>query len=460
MSEYVDILLLTTPRPPHLSPAAVQVSENSAPPLGLLCVAAALEQAGFRVLVHDFYQLGGKPRDVVDLLEQHRPRIVGISTLTSGVNLAFALCHHVKRISPETFTVLGGPHATALPEEVASRPEIDVAVRGEGERTMVELAQILLANGRGLSRLAGVAGLAFKDGLEVRLTAERPLMPFDQAPLPARHLVPIDRYLQQGAIVTSRGCAYRCWFCSSVTFHTHQYRYRSSALVLDEMDSLRDRYGVTSFEFIEDTFSCAPERVLELMSLLKERDYEWSCQVTIPDLDKHPELVPAMIESGCRGFFFGIESGNDTVLKKIKHQSRLKVLNTIDRARDLGVRHFVASFIIGHPWDTRDTVAETVDLIKELRGRGVHTPISILVPFPGSPIGKWPERFGVTVHSRDYKDYYYNRALISTPHLSRKELEEIYFEVLEQVLAAPLGNGLIVPELSRSRLPEISGSAI
>lgn len=454
MNDNVDVLLLTTPRPPHLSPVAVQVSENSAPPLGLLCVAAALENAGFRVGVHDFYQLGGKPRDIIELLEQFKPRIVGVSTLTSGANLAFALCRHVKQAAPEVHTVLGGPHATALPTEVASQPEIDFAVRGEGEQTMVELVDALLKANKSLIDLSAIAGLAFKQGSEVKLSTEREPMDFNASPLPARHLVPMPRYLQQGAIVTSRGCTYRCWFCSSVTFNTHRYRYRLSELVLDEMDLLHERYGISSFEFIEDTFTCAPQRVIELMRLLKKREYEWSCQATIPDLNEHPELVPAMVDAGCRGLFFGIESGNDVVLKKIKHQSRQKVLSTIDNAQALGVKHFVTSFIIGHPWDTRETIEETLDLILELRARGAHTPISILVPFPGSPIGKWPERFGVTVHSHDYRDYYYNRALISTPHLTRDELEEIYFEVLEKVLAAPFGVGKISGELSRSRILE------
>ena len=126
MSDRVDILLMTTPRPPHLSPAAVQVSENSAPPLGLLSVAAALEEAGFRVVVHDFYQLGGKPADVTDLINEYRPRVVGVSTLTSGVHLAYRLCTHVKRVDQQIVTVFGGPHATALPEEVVAHPEVEL----------------------------------------------------------------------------------------------------------------------------------------------------------------------------------------------------------------------------------------------------------------------------------------------------------------------------------------------
>lgn len=452
MREQIDVLLLTTPRPVHLSPTAVQVSENSAPPLGLLSVAAALELAGFRVGVHDFYQLGGKPSDIVQLIEQRQPRIIGVSTLTSGIHLAVALCRHVKQTDPAITTVIGGPHATALPEEIIASPYIDFAVCGEGEQTMVELAQALLTTKRTRGDLSGIAGLAYQTGTQTIVTAERPLLRFDEVPVPARHLVPMNRYLQQGAIVTSRGCTYRCAFCSSVTFSTHRYRYRSSELVLQEMDLIHQDYGISQFEFIEDTFTCVPERVLELMMMLKAREYQWACQATIPDLCEHPDLLPAMIDSGCRGLFFGIESGNDGVLRKIKHMSRWRILETIDRSLELGIRHIVTSFIIGHPWDTRETIEDTVTLILELRSRGAHTPVSILVPFPGSPIGKWPERFGITIHSHDYRDYYYNRALISTPRLSREELEEIYFEVIERVVATPTGPSEPAGQLSRSRV--------
>jgi len=368
MSSGIDVLLVTTPRPPHLSPAAVQVSENSAPPLGLLNVAAALEDAGYSVAVHDFYQLGGSPASILVLLDSLRPQVVGISALTSGFHLALALAKRVKEFDADITTVIGGPHATALPEEVAANPQIDFVIRGEGEITMVEL---LRACGR-KAALGLTPGLTFRSGSQVISTMDRSPMPFDEAPMPARHLVPMDRYLQKGAIVTSRGCAYHCWFCSSVTFNTHKYRYRSSGLVIDEMDMLHDKYGITDFEFIEDTFSCDAARVFELMHQLRGKRYEWACQATIPDLDRTAALLPAMIESGCRGLFFGIESGNDAVLKKIKNMTRAKVLSTVDRAHREGVRHFVTSFIIGHPWDTRETIKDTLDFILELRARGAR----------------------------------------------------------------------------------------
>ena len=447
----LDVLLLTTPRPLHLSCRAVQVSENSAPPLGLLCVAAALEEAGISVAVYDFYQLGGSPSDVRHLLDHYQPKIIGISTLTSGVHLAYAVCQHVKDVSCVTHTVLGGPHATALPEEVASRPEVDYAVRGEGEKTIVELTQALLENVPA-ERLASISGLAFTHGGDVVLTSEREPMAFDEAPLPARHLVPMDRYLQKGALITSRGCMYRCLFCSSVTFNTHRYRYRASQGVIAEMDLLRDRFGIHEFEFIEDTFTCVPKRVLDLTAKLRARDYTWACQATIPDLQKSPDLLSALVEAGCRGLFFGIESGNDSILKKIKNMSRRKIITVIDRALELGVENLVTSFIIGHPWDTSSTIRDTIDLILELRARGAHTPLSILVPFPGSPIGKWPERFGITIHSHDYSEYYYNRALISTPNLSREELWELYLDALEEILALDGGPRDPVGALSRSRI--------
>lgn len=433
MNERLDVLLLTTPRPPHLSPQAMNIAENSAPPLGVLCVAAALEKAGFRTIVHDFYIEGGKPRDVVYLLDAFQPRIVGISATTSGADIAYRICRHIKRHSPQTVTIIGGAHATALPCVVTGREEVDFAVRGEGEVTMVELATVLLRDNN-KSHIDQIAGICYNVNGQMMLTPDREPIRWQDWPQPARDLIPMDHYLQRGAIITSRGCKYRCLFCSSVTFNTHIYRYRSSQDVITEMDFLRDEFGITSFELLDDTFTCVPERVLELTHLLKSRRHKWSVQATVPDLISQPGLLPAMSGAGCSGVFLGIESGHDPILKKIKRMSRKRILTVVDQAQDAGIQHLVTSFIIGHPWDTTTTIEDTVDLMLQLQDRGAHTPISIMVPFPGSPIATHPERFGITIHSYDYSEYLYSRALISTRHLTCHQLADIYFDILERLV--------------------------
>ena len=436
-----DALLITSPRPHWVSELAFRVSENSCPPLGLLYVAGALQDAGYQVQVEDFYRQGLKPRDVVPLCKRTTPRVVGISCLTSSSHLAARVCRHIKREFPHIVTVLGGPHATAVPIEILTTEEpIDYVVRGEGELTFRELvAAISDGEHRSVERISSIRGIGFRHQGKPVLTEDRPAIEVDEAPLPARHLVDMDRYLQVGAVMASRGCPHRCFFCSSVSFNSHRYRYRSPRAVVEEMDSLNRDFGTVEFEFLDDVLTAAEEPARELFSLLGTRSYSWGCMAMIKDILKSPELLDLMIQSGCAGVFFGMESGNDQVLRKVKGFRTRDVLDIVKRALDLGLQHVITSFMIGHPWDTRQTIEDTFQLMLRLRSLGCHTPLAILVPYPGSELARSPDRFGIRVESSDYSKYCHNRAVLSTPHLDRQELEDIYFDLVCRLTEATGG---------------------
>jgi anaerobic magnesium-protoporphyrin IX monomethyl ester cyclase len=424
-----DVLLVTSPRPPWISPKAFEVSENSCPPLGLLYLARYLENAGVTVRVNDFYRFGGKPKDVIPLINESRPKIVAISTLTSGFSLAKRICRHVKENAPDVVTVIGGAHATALPREVLAEPDVDFVVRGEGELSLEELVRAVLEGETSSTSLSRIDGIGFKIGENAVLTSDRRLLDVDEIPEPARHLVPLDQYLQAGAILVSRGCPAHCFFCSSVSFNTHRYRFRSPSLVVSEIEGLHRAHGLTEFEFMDDVITSDPKRLRELCLKLQGRGFRWACQARIKDLEDDLGLLDAMAAGGCAGIFFGVEAGNDDVLRKVKGLTTAGVTKVVERAvaNHLNV---ITSFMIGHPWDTRQTIEDTFNLMLRLRDLGCHTPMSILVPFPGSPLAQAPENFGIRIESRDYSDYYHNRALLTTQHLSREELREIYLDLL------------------------------
>jgi len=439
----VDVVLFSSPRPPWISPKAFEVSENSCPPLGLLYLAGALEGAGFKVRVEDFYRFGGKPADVVKVLEESRPRIVGVSSLTSGFELAVRLCRHAKKHSVHVITVVGGPHATALPEHALQDLAIDLVVRGEGEQTLVELALASAAGPLSPDALSRIPGLAYRVDGKVVLTPDRPLLDIDAIPEPARHLVPIRDYLQPGAVMASRGCPHGCFFCSSVSFNSHLYRFRSADLVLVELDRLHREFGLQEFEFLDDVLTSNAEWLEGLCRQLAQRGFRWGCQATIKDVTAHTMLLDSMAAGGCRGVFFGIESGNAEVLRKVKGLRVTDVLPAVDRSVSLGMS-VITSFIIGHPWDTRETIKDTVGLMKELRSRGCHTPVSILVPFPGSALATHPDRFGIRIESLDYTSYYHSRAVLSTRHLTREDLEELYFGIVSDLTSVASAEAISV----------------
>ena len=198
------------------------------------------------------------------------------------------------------------------------------------------------------------------------------------------------------------------------------------------MDRLHQEFELVEFAFLDDVLTANTELLSALCGRLRERSYRWGCQATIKDIAANPELLRGMAAAGCGGVFFGVEAGNDAVLKKVKGISTADVSSVVELALSLGMR-VITSFMIGHPWDTRDTIADTSALMARLRGRGCHTPVSILVPFPGSDLATYPERFGVRLDSQDYSAYFHNRALLSTRNLSRAELDDIYFEILYDI---------------------------
>lgn len=424
-----DVLLFSSARPPWLAPAAFEVSENSCPPLGLLYVAAALEKKGLRVGVHDFYRFGQRPRDVQPLVAAARPRLVGVSALTSGFNAAARMCRYVKETDPDIVTVLGGPHATAAPMEVLEDPHIDVVVSGEGEAVFPALVQEALRGELSAARLGSLEGLAYRQDGQVVIRPQRVALDPDSLPVPARHLVPLDQYLQAGAVVASRGCPHGCFFCSSVSFNSHTYRFRRPTAVVEEMDLISSQWGIHDFEFLDDALTADPERLTELCGLLQDRGYRWGCQGTIRDLVDRSSGLQEMADAGCGGIFFGIESGHPDVLRRVKGLQLEAVTAVVEAASGVGMR-VITSFMVGHPWDTHETIAATMALMERFQDLGCHTPVSILVPFPGSQVAEHPERFEITVESKDYTRYFHNQAVISTKHLSRDELEDIYFEIL------------------------------
>lgn len=429
-----DVLLVTSPRPPWVSPKSFEFSENSCPPLGVLYIAASLERAGVNVIVEDLYKTGAYPSEIATLIKKNRPRILGISTNTGGVYYAHLLCRHAKISDPSVKTVMGGIHPTVLPRDVLSDANVDYVVLGEGEKTFLELALTLLEGNRAQNIKMNLEGIGYKNKKRVFLNPERQLLPIDDIAWPARHLVRIDSYLQKGALIAGRGCSHRCYFCSSVSLKGHLNRFRDPFDIVEEMDSLQDSYKINEFEFLDDNLTSNHAKLTQLCALLKPRKWRWSCQGAVRDFMSDASLLKKMLDSGCAGLFFGFESGNEELMRKIKGIDKLRAIRLVKHARNLGI-NVIVSFIIGHPWDTVDTIQDTFNLMLKLRGMGCHTPISIAVPFPGSDLERRASKYGVRIRSRDYRLYYHSRALLNTPHLSWGDLEGLYFDILDSITA-------------------------
>jgi len=411
------------------------------PPEGLLYVAAMLESRGHQVAVIDNEVLGLQDDQLLEKIAHNNPEMVGMGATTPEFPRIAAF---LKRVHDElgVVTVLGGPHGTAVPQNVLQDyPGIDFVVRGEGEITMAELADSL-TNGVPSESLPG---LAFRRNGAVILTPKRELISdLDSLPLPARHLLRSAdyRYPARGkgmqpvaTVVTSRGCPYNCIFCYSM--HGHIVRCRSILKVVDELESIVNTDGIRYFIFHDECFTLSRKRVLEFCDELQRRDLQirWFCFTRGDTIDQ--EVAERMAEAGCVKISLGVESGSQEMLDRAGKKTKL---DKISRAFDMLDRAGIetrGSFIIGLPGEDSGSLRQTIDFAKSLKM--YHFGLNIATPYPGTKMWDMAERkAGIRFEDTDLSAFRrWGNAVIATDHLGSKELVKAQRRAMVQFYLRP-----------------------
>jgi anaerobic magnesium-protoporphyrin IX monomethyl ester cyclase len=382
---------------------------STMPALGLLYLAAVLEQNRIDVEV--------VPSDVLDLtwqdlarkIETERPDIVGITTTTENRFQSFRLAQVAKAAYPKTFVVMGGPHFRVTNYDTLSHiPAIDGVVSGEGEMTMVELAQAIAAR----DALSKVSGLTFRnDGHIVENPPRALISDLNALPLPARHLIPWEKYnfrleipgqgmQPAGNLMTSRGCPFCCTFCATPTNWGRAVRGLSPENVLKEVELLVERYGAKVVWFYDDTFNYHPQRTAKICDLMIERqlNVKWYCEVRVDLMTR--ELTQKMAQAGMFYAGFGIETGSERVAREIikKKATLEQAYQFIEWAHEFGVipNPF---FMFSHPTETWAEAQETLAVIEKVKDR-CDISVSISHIYPGTELekraydeGKLPQDF-------------------------------------------------------------------
>jgi anaerobic magnesium-protoporphyrin IX monomethyl ester cyclase len=380
---------------------------SSMPPLGILSIAAVLENNGIGVEVVPADILNLSWREIRNKIRDSRPDIVGVTATTENRFQSFRLVKIAKQAFPETLTVLGGPHASmAAADCLAHLPELDLVVRGEGENTMLELCRAL-GSKPGLAALEQTPGLVLrKDGRIVSTAPRPPIDDLDTLPFPAFHLVPFEKYnftvdvpgqgpLPAVNIMASRGCPFDCNFCATPINWGRAVRMRSPENVVREIEQHIKDHGARVIFFYDDTFNCNPRRVQEICNLIIARrlDIFWRAEVRL-DLISRP-LLAKMKEAGLFHISFGLEAGservrNEIIDKKINIQD---FHNLVGWCHELGIIPNVF-FIFSHPTETWEEALETVEIIERYRG-SIESTIAILHVYPGTPLEKTAKKTGV-----------------------------------------------------------------
>ena len=365
------------------------------PPLSILYLASVLEEIGVEVSVLDQPALGLTVKETLRWVEKENPDVLGFSTLTSSGQTAGLISNKVKEKNPKVTTVFGNHHATFNAERILTKyPSVDIVARGEGEKTVVELANCL-KNGEDLKK---VRGINFRNEGKMVSTPDQPLIKdLDSLPLPDRKLIDVEYHcVIAGAniapkkftsIVTSRGCVYGCRFCSCTKLAKKRWRPRSAKNTVEELQFLASE-GYKQLIFVDDAFTMNPKRVIEICrGIRKEKlDLEWICEGRV-DICSY-SMLREMVQAGCRVLYLGIENANQRILdyynKRITPEQSETAVRTAKKA---GVDVVAGSFIIGAPDETREEIWNTVKFAQRVP---IDLPqFNILGAHPGNDI--WNE---------------------------------------------------------------------
>lgn len=372
-------------------------------PVGILSLAAVLEAKGLQPEVVDLNRV------YYDWLQQsHRSNagadfcsfagdyfarrdfdFFGFSTVCSSYPVTLRIAAEVKRTHPRSVVVLGGPQASVVDvSTLRAYPSIDLVVRGEAEHTLPELVD-KLSGGRSLAAIPGITFRRDEDGEIVRNPAAPLVADLDALPFPAFHLFPDVRFCRHFPLELGRGCPFSCTFCSTNDFFRRNFRLKSPAQMIADMRRVKQTYGVNSFELVHDMFTVDRKRVVAFCEALLEskEEFIWGCSARTDCVDE--ELIALMAKAGCRGIFFGIETGSRRMQKII--DKGLELNDSAERVRscDKFKINTAVSLMAGFPDETMDDLRDTAAFfVDSLRYDYADPQLSILAPLADTPIQK------------------------------------------------------------------------
>lgn len=430
-----EILLLSMPYGKSYGKIDIKNIDFGVPPVGLAYIASFLKTSGYNIRLVDLMFSTENWDEVKDLVKSESPKWVGISSTTPQINEAFTTAEILKQIDPTIKVVIGGTHASALPERTISNKNIDILVYGEGEITMLELVQ-----GK---KIEEIKGIFYKiDGRVIKNPPRDLVKDIDIFPYPLYEELPLVRYGTEhfGAtlgIISSRGCPYQCIYCAANTIHRRLYRKRSTENVMGEIEKLKYKFKVKRFTFYDDTFTLDNKRTMEICEALIKRDLglEWNCITRADNLTK--PLLGLMKKAGCSSVQIGVESGDDEILRLSGRRETVEdVVKAVNWTKGVGME-VLGLFVIGLPYETKETIEKTISISKKLKID--YAQFSILVPLPGSTVWDMAqEKKVLEIVSPEWENFgRYGEPIIRLKDVTTEELSKYFVKAYREFYLRP-----------------------
>ena len=457
----MKVLLINPPQ--TFYPGSDQPAGNL--PLGLMYIAAVLEQEGYKTEILDAfmtdesYQKNGETIRVGTPLQQikqqiisRKPDIVGISgPFTCQIEHTLNVSGLAKEVDPSIVTIVGGPHVTVVPKEFLEEAKsVDIAVTGEGEYAMRDIAQYF----EGKKQLGEILGIAYRKEGEVTVNPPRPFMTnLDDLPYPAYDHVNMEQYLspkkigyrsfQKRAIsmITSRGCPFNCCFCSVHLHMGRGFRANSASYVLNHVKFVIDKFNVKHIFFEDDNLTFDLQRFEAICDGLTERKVKvgWETPNGVRADCLNMNLLQKMKKSGCASVFFGVESGDQQILDNVicKSLNLNKVVEVAKNCRKIGLKTG-GFYIIGFPGEKKENMQRTVDFALGLkRDYDVGMHLFVATPSFGTRLYEECKAKGYIQQDLTWNSFAEARQpkgepLISTSDFTSEEVKEIAARALAE----------------------------
>lgn len=402
--------------PPQLN----SIDDRLDPPLGLMYLAAVLEQNDISVSICD---LASKKReDWLKLIDE--ADIYGLTVFSASLNISRDISRVIKERNKNASIVVGGPHPTSLSFETIAYPEFDHVIVGEGEEKFLEFVNNFYS-GKSNEKI---------------IHAEK-INNLDTIPAPARHLLNMRSYTREvegntaTSIITSRGCPYSCNFCCK-DIHGRKVRFRSPEKIIEELDSIIKNYKINSFVFYDDIFTLQRKRLKTLCEAFEKREITFRCNGHA-GINTYEDYV-LLKKAGCKEIAFGIESGSQSILDKInKGTSVQENKDTVLLAKSAGLLT-KAYLVVGYPGETQETINETKRFMDEADPDKFT--LFQFVPLPGCDVWKHPDKYGITEINKDWNQFfniagqYEGGSTFRTKDLTPEKVKYLHDDLLNYLL--------------------------